>query len=70
MIELIENDLLPYVRNKKVELDLCSIKKWLLISDMFKGQWADKVKSLIEKHGTSTKMVPLPHNHDERFSTT
>ena len=55
MIELIENDLLPYVRNKKVELDLCSIKKWLLISDMFKGRWVDKVKSLIEKHGTSTK---------------
>ena len=32
---------------------------------MFKGQWKDKVKSLIEKH--QSKMVPLPHNMKNYF---
>ena len=32
---------------KKEELDLQSTKKWLLIADIFKGQWMDKAKSLI-----------------------
>ena len=59
-IELIKNVGLPYVRNKKEILDYCSAKKWLLIAEVFKGQWTDKVKILIEKnHG---KMVPVPHN--------
>ena len=63
-IELIENVLLPYVKNKKKELDLPSTKKWLLIADMFKEQLTDKVRSLIEKHG---KMVPVPHNMTNYF---
>ena len=60
VIELIEKILLLYGRNKKGELDLRSTKKWLLIADVFKGQWTDKVKSLIEKH--QGKMVPVSHN--------
>ena len=32
---------------------------------MFKGQWTDKVKSLIEKH--HGKMVPVPHNMTNYF---
>ena len=48
-----------YVRNKKEALDLRSNKNWLLIADVFKGHWVDKVKILIEKHG---KIVPVPHN--------
>ena len=63
-IELIEKVLLPYVKNKKKELDLPSTKKWLLIADMFKEQLTDKVGSLIEKHG---KMVPVPHNMTNYF---
>ena len=47
------------------ELDLRSIKKWLFIADVFKGQWADKVKSLIGKH--HGKMVPGPHNMTNYF---
>ena len=62
--ELIEKVLLPYVKNKKKELDLPSTKKWLLIADMFKEQLTDKVRSLIEKHG---KMVPVPHNMTNYF---
>ena len=63
-IELIEKVLLPYVKNKKKELDLPSTKEWLLIADMFKEQLTDKVRSLIEKHG---KMVPVPHNMTNYF---
>ena len=59
MIELVEKVLLSYVRIKK-SLYLYSTKKWVLIAGVFKGQWMEKVKSLIEKyHG---KMVPVPHN--------
>ena len=36
-IELIEKVFLPYVRNKKEDLDLHLTKKWLLIADVFKG---------------------------------
>ena len=49
---------------KKEELDLQSTKKWLLIPDIFKGQWMDKAKSLIKKYG---KMVPVPHNMANYF---
>ena len=49
-IKLIEKVLLPYVKNKKEELDLRSTEKRLLITDVFKEQWTDKVKSLVEKH--------------------
>ena len=49
-IKLIEKVLLPYVKNKKEELDLRSTEKRLLITDVFKGPWTDKVKSLVEKH--------------------
>ena len=64
-IELIEKVLLPYVRNKKEELDLRPTKKWLLINDVFKGQWTDNVKSLIQKH--HGKMVLVPHNMTNYF---
>ena len=59
MTELVEKVLLSYVRIKK-SLYLYSSKKWVLIAGVFKGQWMEKVESLIEKyHG---KMVPVPHN--------
>ena len=65
-IKLMEKVFLPQVRNKKEELDLHLTKKWLLIADVFKGQWADKLKkSLIEKH--HGKMVPVPHNMTNYF---
>ena len=36
-----------------------------MIADVFKGQWTDKVKSLIEKH--PGKVVPVPHNMTNYF---
>ena len=63
--KLIEKVLLPYVKNRREELDLRLTKKWLLIADLFKGQWMDKEKTLIEKH--HGKMVPVPHNMTNYF---
>ena len=38
---------------------------WLLISDVFKGQWTPRVKNLVtENHG---KMVPIPGNMTHIF---
>ena len=42
------------IKNKRS--DLRSTRKWLLIAHVFKGQWTDKVKILIEKQ--RSKMVP------------
>ena len=64
-IELTEKVFLPYVRNKKEELDLRSTKKWILIADVFKRQWTDKLMSLTEKH--HRKMVPVPYNMTNDF---
>ena len=63
--KLIEKVLLPYVKNRREELDLHLTKKWLLIADVFKWQWMDKEKTLIEKH--HGKMVPVPHNMTNYF---
>ena len=64
-IDLIEKVLVPYVKKTREELRLRSTKKWLLIADVFRGQWTDKVKQLITKyHG---KMVPVPHNMTNHF---
>ena len=62
VIELIEK--VFYLTFKKGELGLRSTEEWLLIADVFKEQWTNKVtnkvKQLIEKnHG---KRVPAPHN--------
>lgn len=64
-IELINKVLVPYVQKKKKELGFRSSKKWLLIADVFKAQWTDKVKDLVEKH--HGKMVPVPHNMTNYF---
>ena len=42
--ELITKLLLPYVRKKIDELHLRNKQEWLLISDVFKGQWTDAMK--------------------------
>ena len=38
---------------------------WLLISDVFKGQWTDKVKDLVRE--SKGKMVPVPSNWTNYF---
>lgn len=64
-IELMMKVFVPYVRSKKEELGLRSTKKWFLIADVFKAQWTEKVKSLVEKH--HGKMVAVPHNMTNYF---
>ena len=49
-----------YLTFKKGELGLHSKEEWILIADVFKEQWTNKVKHLLKKnHG---KRVPAPHN--------
>ena len=43
-IELIMKVLVPYVKSKKEELGLRPTNNWLLIADVFKAQWTEKVK--------------------------
>ena len=38
---------------------------WLLVSDVFKGQWTDKVKDLVRK--SNGMMVPVPNNWSNYF---
>ena len=58
--ELFNNILIPYVKRVRGELNLRSTKEWVLIADVFKGQWTEAVKQLIyDNHG---KMVPVPNN--------
>ena len=50
---------------QKEELGLRSSKEWLLITDVFKGQWTDTVKTLI--HDSYRKMVSIPNNMTSYF---
>ena len=47
---------IPYIEGKRKELNLQS-KPWLLICDVFKGQWYDMVKDVKKSNG---KMVLVP----------
>ena len=47
---------IPYIEGKRKELNLQS-KPWLLICDVFKGQWYDTVKDVKKSNG---KMALVP----------
>ena len=64
-ISLIEKIILPYVTETRERLAMPAQPPWLLISDVFKGQWTPRVKNLVtENHG---KMVPIPGNMTHIF---
>ena len=58
-IDLLNHIFIPYVEKKRKEMNLDQMP-WLLISDVFKGQWTDKVKDLVRK--SNGKMVPVTSN--------
>ena len=41
--------------------------QWLVISDVFKGHWTDKVKDLVRE--LNGKMVPVPNNWTNYFQS-
>ena len=51
---------MPYVEKKREELQLRKNQEWLLLADVFKGQWTEEVKQLV--HNKNGKMVPVPNN--------
>ena len=64
-IDLIEKISKPYVVKTRVELRLAEDFPWLLISDVFRGQWTDPVKATVrESYG---KMIPVPNNWTPYF---
>ena len=51
---------MPYVKQQIADLQLRKNQEWLLIAEVFRGQWAEAMKKRIaELHG---KMVPVPNN--------
>ena len=63
--ELIRAVLIPYVKQKRNEMQLRKNQEWLLIADVFKGHWTEGVKKIVnESHG---KMVPVPNNMTDKF---
>ena len=39
--------------------------EWILVSDVFKGQWMDSVKQLVSYN--DVKMVPVPNDMIQKF---
>ena len=63
-IEMIKKILVPYIREKRKELKAPK-KPWLLICDVFKGQWTDAVKKAVK--ASNGKMVSGPNNWTNYF---
>ena len=61
---MIEQILIPYVKRKREELKAPN-KPWLLICDVFKGQWTDAVKEVVK--ASNGKMVAVPNNWTNYF---
>ena len=57
--------IIPYVKETRNNLGLGRDKEWLLIADVFRGQWADAVKSIIEEN--NGKMTPVTANMTNVF---
>lgn len=63
-IEMMKKILIPYVKEKRKELKVPN-KPWLLICDVFKGQWTDAVKKVVK--ASNGKMVAVPNNWTNYF---
>ena len=61
---MIKKILIPYIKRKRDELNVPN-KPWLLICDVFKGQWTEAVKNVVKK--SNGKMVSVPNNWTNYF---
>ena len=62
---MIDKIIMPYVKEQIADLQLRKNQDWLLIADVFKGQWTEAVKKITaELHD---KMVPVPNNRTHVF---
>lgn len=63
--EILHKVIIPHVQKTRKGLQLRNDKEWLLIADVFKGQWTDGVKKIIEE--SNGKVVPVPANMTHIF---
>ena len=64
---MINKIILPYAKKQIKSLGLRKNKEWLLIADVFKGQWTPAVrKKMADFNG---KMMPVPSNMTNHFKT-
>ena len=63
-IDMLKKILIPYVEAKRKELGVID-KPWLLMCDVFKGQWTDAVKDGVKE--SNGKMVRVPNNWTNYF---
>ena len=56
---MIKKILIPYIKRKREELNVPN-KPWLLIYDVFKGQWTEAVKNVVKE--SNGEMVSVPNN--------
>ena len=61
---MLNHILIPYIKSKQTKLDL-ERKPWLLISNVFKAQWTDMAKEIVQR--SNGKMVPVPRNWTNYF---
>ena len=55
--------IISYVEKNWNNLQLCNGKEWLLIADVFVGQWTDEVKKIIEENNGKDVSVPNSMAH-------
>ena len=63
---MIKKILIPYIKRKQEELNVLN-KPWLLICDVFKGQWTEAVKNVVKE--SNGKMVSVPNNWTNYFQS-
>ena len=62
---MIDKLIMPHVKQQIADLQLRTTQEWLLIADVFKGQWIEAVKKRTAAlHG---KIVPVPNNMTHIF---
>ena len=64
-IDLLQKILAPYLTETREKLGLSADHPWVLIADVFKGQWTDRVQGEVKKLGG--KMIPVPNNWTPYF---
>ena len=64
-IDLIQKIILPYAPKILEELGLAEDFTWLLMCDVFKGQWTDQVQAVVRE--SKGKMIHVPNNWTPYF---
>ena len=64
---MIDKIILSYVKKQIKSLGLRKNQEWLLIADVFKGQWTPAVKKKVAD--LNGKIVPAPNNISKPFHT-